>query len=88
MSSCGQPPQPKDVVQLPVPAYLTGRPRGRPVVLAQELVMEPHGKPAQDLDRVVGIELVHRPSFLTPQATSACRQSLAPRQVSDRVSRL
>lgn len=66
MSGRGQPPQPQHVVQLPVSAYLTGRPRGRPVVLAQELVMKPCGQYTQDLDRVVGINLMYRLSAHTP----------------------
>ena len=66
MSGRGQPPQPQDVVQLPVSAYLTGRPCGRPVVLAQELVMKPYGQHTQDLDRVVGIKLMYRLSAHTP----------------------
>ena len=56
MSGRGQPPQPQHVVQLPVSAYLAGCPRGRTVVLAQELVMKPRGQYTQDLDRVVGIK--------------------------------
>jgi len=66
MSGRRQPPQPQYVVQLPVSADLTGRPRSRSVVLAQELVMKPHREHAQDLDRVVGIKLVHRLSAHTP----------------------
>ena len=53
-------------MQLPVSADLTGRASGRPVVLAEELVMKPDRQQAQDLDRVVGIQLVHGLSAHTP----------------------
>ena len=66
MGGRGQPPQPEYFVQLPVSADLTGCPGSRSVVLAQELVMKPHGEQTQDLDRVVGIKLVDRLSAHTP----------------------
>ena len=66
MNSRGQSPQPQYLMQLPVSAHLTGRPRGRPVVLAQKLVMKPYGQHTQDLDGVVGIKLMHRLSAHTP----------------------
>lgn len=81
MSGRGQSPQPQHVVQLPVSAYLTGRPGGRPVVLAQELVMKPYGQCAQDLDRVVGIKLMYRLSAHTPagyQRSHAASQGSRP----------
>jgi hypothetical protein len=66
MSCRSQPPQPKYFVQLPVSAYLPGRPCGRPVVLAQELVMKPCGQHTQDLDWVIGIKLMYWLSAHTP----------------------
>ena len=78
MSGCGQPPQPQYVVQLPVSADLAGRPRGRPVVLAQELVMKPYRQHSQDLDRVVGIKLVYRLTAHTPAGYQR-RQTVNPR---------